>query len=431
MANINPYFRLKNPKFEKPTLIFLVANSNYQKLIYSTGESILTEYWDQKNQRVKQVKDDMAKNQSHKEINKTLTRYLSKTDEILTDFKKLGISPTFEEVRKELDKEFKKNIQTKIDFVSFIETLIKESENGERLTIKGKRISPYTIKGYYTTQNHLKEYHTTTKNPIDFRFIDQKFYVQFVKYFQSNKKSTNTIGKNIKNIKVFMHEALIRGLTDNRQFQEKEFRKPSEDTDQIYLNFDELDKIHKLDLQSKPRLDRVRDIFLIGCYTGLRFSDLAQLRPINIIKDGTQLKVQTQKTDEIVVIPLHPIVKEILTKYIGIPPRVISNQKFNVYLKEIGELAGINDQVEVSITKGGMTVKTTPRKYELITVHTSRRSFATNGFLMNIPTLAIMKITGHRTEKAFLTYIRVSAEENADKLMEHPFFQAHSNLKAI
>ena len=94
----------------------------------------------------------------------------------------------------------------------------------------------------------------------------------------------------------------------------------------------------------------------------------------------------------------------------------------NDYLKEIGKLAEINEPVQISITRGGKTAKEMFKKYELITTHTARRSFATNAYLMDIPSISIMKITGHKTEKSFMKYIRISQEENANKLINHPFF---------
>ena len=95
----------------------------------------------------------------------------------------------------------------------------------------------------------------------------------------------------------------------------------------------------------------------------------------------------------------------------------------NLNLKHIGRLAKIKENVESSITKGGKLVKNTDFKYNLITTHTARRSFATNAYLADIPAIAIMKITGHQTEKSFLRYIRISQEENANKLLNHEFFK--------
>lgn len=220
-----------------------------------------------------------------------------------------------------------------------------------------------------------------------------------------------------------MNEAVERGLTSNLIFRSKRFKTIHENSEGIYLSVEDLSKIAKHDLSNNLRLDRVRDLFLIGCYTGLRFSDLTKLKEENFIQNGTQAKIKTEKTGQIVIIPLNTIVKTLLNKYDGVPPSAISNQKMNAYLKEIGELAEIDEEVLISLTKGGKNQSTSFKKYELITVHTARRSFATNAFLNDVPSISIMKITGHRTENAFMKYIKISQEENANKLTDHPFFK--------
>ena len=168
-------------------------------------------------------------------------------------------------------------------------------------------------------------------------------------------------------------------------------------------------------------MERVRDLFILGCYTGLRFSDFTQIVKENIL-EGNKIKIRTQKTNELVVIPVHPFVKEILEKYDGNIPAPISNQKMNEFLKKVGEEAEIKEMIMSSITRGGIMERNTTEKYNLITTHTARRSFATNLYLADVPAITIMKITGHKTDKSFLRYIRISQEENANKLLNHPFF---------
>ena len=147
--------------------------------------------------------------------------------------------------------------------------------------------------------------------------------------------------------------------------------------------------------------------------------------------EGNTIRIRTQKTGELVVIPLHWMIRDILDKYEGALPKPVSNQKMNEYLKEIGELAKINTISNTSITKGGLRVDKASKKFELITVHTARRSFATNMFLAEVQTISIMKITGHKTEKSFMKYIRISQEDNAIKLADHPFFKEITNFKIV
>lgn len=164
-----------------------------------------------------------------------------------------------------------------------------------------------------------------------------------------------------------------------------------------------------------------RDLFIVGCYTGLRFSDFSQIKRENI-RNG-MISLRTQKTNELVTIPVHPIVEEIMSKYKGkyansLPP-AFANQIMNGYLKDIGKLAEFEESVLVSKTIGGKKVSQTFKKYELITTHTARRSFATNLFLQEFPAISIMKLTGHRSEKNFMNYIKMTPHQNAEKLRKH------------
>ena len=283
--------------------------------------------------------------------------------------------------------------------------------------------APRTKLSYGTTLKVLKDYQETLKKPITFDSINMDFYDHFVNYLTFDKSfAKNTIGGHIKEIKVFMDYCNDKGYTTNQGHRHRKFKKVEETAETIYLNDNELETLYKHNFKSKPKLDRIRDIFIIGCYTGLRFSDLSQITPDKIINNGTQLKIKTIKTGETVIIPLHWTIREILTKYNGELPRVISNQKFNEYLKKVGEEVKINELITLTRTKGGLNYETTKNKYDLMTVHTARRSFSTNMFLADVPTISIMKITGHRTERAFMKYIKVTQEQNADKLAKHKYF---------
>jgi integrase len=192
-----------------------------------------------------------------------------------------------------------------------------------------------------------------------------------------------------------MNEATDRGYNKKMEFRGRRFKRPSEPVESIYLTKEELDKIRSLDLVDRSNLEKVRDLFIIGCYTGLRYSDFSKICPENIITEGegTYIVITTQKTTTRVVIPLNPVVIEIIRKYGGTIPKAYSNQKMNHFLKVIGELAGITNKVQITRTKAGVKTKTAIPKYQLIHTHTCRKSFATNAFLSGVPTLSIMKIT--------------------------------------
>jgi len=162
---------------------------------------------------------------------------------------------------------------------------------------------------------------------------------------------------------------------------------------------------------------------IIGVWSGLRVSDLLRLNK-DFISDG-MICITAKKTDINVIIPLHPDVLKILEKRSGNFPRKISDQKFNLYIKEICravEIDNITDGYKIIPIKINKTIIYRKqfgsyKKHELVSSHICRRSFATNHY-GKIDTLTIMKITGHKTEKQFLDYIKKTPTQYAEKLKE-------------
>ena len=171
---------------------------------------------------------------------------------------------------------------------------------------------------------------------------------------------------------------------------------------------DEIKEMYKLDLSENTRLERVRDLFVVGCRTGLRHSDLVKIRKEDVSKDGIKFKVEkTEATLNTVIIEE---TQEILEKYNYVLPK-ISRTNLNKYIKEIGELSGIDDFTYKDTYKGGKPISIKMKKYERISSHTARRSFATNMHKRGYPNYYIMKITDHKKESDFLNYIKVTNEE--------------------
>jgi integrase len=243
-------------------------------------------------------------------------------------------------------------------------------------------------------------------------------------------------------LKTVLNIATEQGVNKNLAFKGRHFKKPSEDSENIYLTVPEITLIHQCEITESPRLARIKDLFVVGCFTGLRFSDLSTLKPENIChlynaKEGETIEaisLTTQKTKERVTIPMHPFVKEILQKYEGRLPKSPHKTEVNKLIKVIAHKAGITQQMEVTRNEAGKQVKVVRGKCELVTMHTARRSFATNALKSGIEAISIMKITGHRSEKAFLAYIKITSEENAVLVAANKFFKNEKqtgNLKAI
>ena len=291
-----------------------------------------------------------------------------------------------------------------------------------------KPLSPATVKTYKSTLAKIKSFENY--EGTNFRFEDityQKFYKPFLHYLREVENlNENTSGKYITVLKTFLSliDADERHLPIALDFQKKnKFTSVSEDASAVYLNEAEINKIFNLDLSHNPRLNNVRDTFIIGLWTGLRISDFKRLDITNI-KDDI-ITITTQKTNKKVGIGMHPQLKATLDKRNGEFPKTISDQKFNEYVKEVVQLAEINNLVEgsklMSVKVNGedrqRKVKGVYEKWELISSHTCRRSFATNMYTAKaLPLIVLMSLTGHKTETQFIDYVKVTPEENA-KLM--------------
>ena len=188
-----------------------------------------------------------------------------------------------------------------------------------------------------------------------------------------------------------------------------------EPTNAVFLSMNEITRIYyyKFGKQDKRKArEKIRDLFVIGCLTALRYSDYSTLTKDNL-RDGYIIK-RTKKTNVDVKVPAHDYIREIFEKYQGRIPGGLCIQYFNKYLKVIMKEIGLTDKITYSYTKGGKLVTVTKEKWELISSHTARRSAATNMYLTGrMKTLEIMRLTGHRSEQNFFRYIRLTADDTA------------------
>lgn len=260
------------------------------------------------------------------------------------------------------------------------------------------------------TYNILTQYFGN-KQPT-FNDINYSFCEDFIEWMSNERNlCANTRGSHVKFIKAAMNEAYKSKLHQNDEF--KSFRKETEQVDSVYLTNEEVTRVAELPLCGSHGL--VRDIFIVGCHTGMRFSDYSRLS-MNDISDGV-IHFITQKCKTPVDIPAHPRVLAILNKYGGTMPK-ISGQKFNAYIKDVCKEAGLTESVLVR--KSGKHIRC--QKWELVSSHTARRTGLTNMYKAGIPLYRCMMISGHKTEAVFMTYLRITQEENAQYLKENPFF---------
>jgi integrase len=382
-------------------LLLISFTFNHKRLRLSSGVHVPVAKWDQEAQKVKPLKDFADEN---KRLRETVNFFLDKYDELFPK----GIKLSEEEVNlkaAELTEAFKVftgrkkaiNVQ-KITLYDYFDIFRERYKN---------KISKAHLDHYKSLKKHFQDFEKKASFRIDFDTIGKDFYIKFTDYLKGTKKfMPNTIGSHIKRIKRLMNEANQDNLTANKNHQKRDFKVLKEDADTIFLNEAEIKLLYEMEIEF-PGYRRIRDIFVLNCYTGLRHADWSKVTKENI-HDG-KLHVRTNKTNEPVIIPIKPLVKEILEKYesLSIP----SNQKTNDGLKWIGQKASDKNLGKANITK-----------WRRIRTHTARRSFATNAYLAGIPMRDIMQITGHRTTDSFLKYIRVTKIETAEKLKDHPFF---------
>lgn len=389
-----------------------------------TGVSANPKYWNSKAHRIKispsypQAPEKNRRLDKIKaEIEKCYYAYVNSR----------GSEPSHAILRKSIDEILGRSKEVKMPFFEYFQDFMDRTDAGQRRNAKGQIIKP--AKAYKVTLNNLQTFNNEWGRKLDFDTVDLDFYEDYLQFIQKKKLSENTIGREIKNLKAVLNDATERGHNTNLAYQSKRFSKPSEDVDNIALTENELYALQELDLSDSPHLDRVRDLFLIACHTGLRYSDFSRLTADNI-KDGFIEVAKQEKTGRPVTIPVHPMVKGVIKKYDGSLPETISNQKFNSFLKDVcKQIEDLRKPISKTRTQGGLKTTVNYQKWEIITTHTGRRSFATNAYLQGIPSITIMAITGHKTEAAFLKYIKVSPKEHA-KIMAAAWAK-RSNLKVV
>lgn len=439
-------FKLR-PSNGKNASIQLVFNYGANKrLRYSTGLKVAnSKNWDDGKMRIKQVAEELYKNEVNGKLNKVTEILEKKYIELTVSENKVVDNDILKDICDGIlyPERLLKDEPQQLELMPFFDWFLKNYEKNP-LPTTGSPIGKGTLRTYRNALNKLKKFEKEMYR-LSYKKITLDFYDDFVNWLTDQNYSTNYIGTIIKILKTIMSAAFDRDYHNNMDFQKRYFSKPSELVYNVFLNNDELIKIFELDLSNEPTyvtenglkmtqkvLDRARDLFLIGANTGLRVSDFNRLTEKNIItRNGKKfIEVVTKKGNTTIAIPINWMVEEILTKNDGIPPKSMPDQHINYAIKKVAELAGINNLETKEITKGGKKVIINTSKFNLIANHTARRSFCTNAYLSEMPTIDIMAISGHSNEKVFYNYIKVSHLQRAEKIGKHKFF-SEGNLKIV
>lgn len=389
----------------KSSMVMLRYTHDKHSVLFFTHKNIEDQYWDKTNQCSKKSYP------SHVSFNTYLRTFKQKVEDIVNYCFINSQNPTTLLV-KQLYKQQNNVVNTAVSFFDYCEQFIEQSTLHK---------APSTIKTYKTVVNKLLQYQKYCGKPLQWDSFNLSFYYDFLHFYTVEQSlHTNGFGRAIKILKIILNDALENNIHQNTAFKHKKFKVLTEEVNNIYLSEEELQKIISLDLSFNLTIQRVRDTFIIGCYTGLRFSDIAKINTEHVTNNT--IRIKTQKTDQWVTIPLLKPVRNIMLSYRlssnGFP-KVCCSDTTNKYLKQIGQLAGLNDTVVKVRSKGKTRVEQRLPKYQLITTHTARRSFATNLFKKGVPSRVIMLITGHKTEKSFNAYIKINSDENAQLLLAY------------
>ncbi len=387
-------------------------------LRYYTGVTVPKEFWDKEKERAKPDR----KFPDYAEINAQLNRIETEAAQIAlrSQYNKSDLSN--EVFKTELDTFLgkKAEVEKSLTFLRYFTKAIEERK-------ANPNYARSSIKVYVSTFNHLKAYaEGVLRREITFADFNHVFFSDFSNHLFGKGFGNNYVHKLTSTLKTILREADRREVAPELKIKDGWLVAKREEPPAIYLTEDELSQLFNIDLSGNPRLCRVRDLFLIGCHTGLRFSDFTVLKPGNFKKaaNGREyIEMLTQKTGVKVTIPVKSEVREILTRYAYQLPKPISNQNFNEYLKEVGQLAGLTEPTMLTRFRNGQRINQTFPKFELMTTHTARRSFATNAYKASVPVKYIMAVTGHTTEREFYKYVRIQPDEHALLVSDNPFFK--------
>ena len=392
------------------------VNFASKRIEFTTGYRIDAAKWDTDKQRVRNGCTNKLK-QSASEINASLLGYYTEVQEIFKKFEVEEIMPTPEQIKEAFNalhkpiEEVKQRKSTPNAFYKAFDEFVRDCGRQNDWTDS-------TYEKFAAVKNHLMNFRTE----LTFDFFDEKGLNDYVTYLRDVKEMRNsTIGKQLSFLKWFLRWAFKKGLHQNNAYDSYKPKLKSTQKKIIFLTWEELNKLREFEIPAaKQALDRVRDVFLFQCFTGLRYSDVFNLRRSDI--KGDHIEVTTVKTSDSLIIELNKHSKAILDKYKDVAFEdnkvlpVITNQKMNDYLKELVELAGIDEPIRQTYYKGNERIDEVTPKYALLGTHAGRRTFICNALALGIPPQVVMKWTGHSDYKAMKPYIDIADDIKANAM---------------
>lgn len=417
-------FNLRKPKSDKPTNIYLVCRIDKKQVKLSTGVKVYPDQWNTKKQeaylssRLTEL-DNINNAIVNDEINKLKADFIEFKRYICDNPNEIDNSLFL--LRKYI---YKYKIMKQEELQRPIQWLRKAIGQDKSITSEGQRNTLAIYLGHLKVfEEFLKK---TGREGITFADINLALIKDYETYLfnrpvgKGKTTKTSTVGNKVTALISIIKRAEPYGLIDISAAKLNQYKKPRNregDNNGIYLTDEDVNRIYALELNGLE--EKARDVFVLQCWTGQRFSDM-QLLNTGVIKDsdnGKILEIVQKKRTHKVSIPLLPIALEILEKYHFQVPKVRENTMLKC-IKEAGKKAGITARCIVTEDRGATVTNTSVCKYELIGTHTGRRSFISNMLLRGYDSHIIMKVTGHKTESAFKKYAKISSEDAANLMLE-------------
>ena len=388
-----------------------------QRIEFTTGYRIDAAKWDTAKQRVKNGCSNKLR-QSASEINTDLLKYYTEIQGIFKRFEVADAMPTPEQIKvsfnslhKPIEEAAEPVSEIKIGLLTAFDEFVKDCGVQNNWTHA-------TYEKFAAVKNHLM----TFKSELSFDFFDEQGLNEYVTYLREKRNMRNsTIGKQMGFLKWFLRWSFKKGYNSVNAYDAFKPKLKNTTKKVIFLTWDELSKLREYQIPpTKQYLERVRDIFLFLCFTGLRYSDVFNLKRSDIKE--SHIEITTVKTADSLIIELNNHSKAILDKYKDVAFEnhkvlpVITNQKMNDYLKELAELAGIDEPVRETYYKGNQRIDEVTLKYALLGTHAGRRTFICNALSLGIPAQVVMKWTGHSDYKAMKPYIDIADDIKANAM---------------
>jgi integrase len=398
-------------------------------IIVRTPFKMIPSYWNVKKQK---CNDDITDNEifSRADALKVEGEFYKLKDHLLKAYFDLREPVTAAWLTATVEQYFYKGAPPKVETLrQYLDRFYEEAKAGIRLATVGNSKRPFayeTLRSFKGTKLSFEMFMDETKRKSNFADITIDWYNDFLKFYYKRGCSANYIGRHIKTLKTVLRAAREEGLHHNTEIERRSFKAISEPSESIYLTEDEVYRMYSKDLTETPVLARARDIFLCGVYTAQRYSDYSRINKAMIKEEGgaKYIELTQQKTGEKCIIPVRPELDDILSRYDYTLPKSWE-QKINDNIKLVGGKCEINEPITIESRKSGMRVTKTEPKCKFIKTHTARRTGCTLMYLAGVQPIDIMKVSGHKTEREFLKYIKVGKEQTAKNLSNHPYFKGN------